>query len=292
MNKKGVFGISGEFILILIIVLVVLGTLYFGIWKRAEGIAKEKLPAGEKLKLLVDKFTTSPGEAERQRQEDQANNIATAIKSTINKMNDIDCIEQIDYSKIEDKDFTLEFKEEDGKSKLQICKMIGKPEQCGPIFPYDFNMIIYYSVIKSSETASIEDVTEFKINNLQEIEFNKEKEKLNSFLYKNKEEKIIFSSNIFYPIYKVKQICSDGEYLGDIDFNNYDKVIISESRHTINNKDNELDIKRKLYLGSFKKYEGLWYKEGFEDKSPIYNDENMVKIINLLRKAKFRVELI
>src|SRR3989344_6849410 len=124
MNKNGVFGISGEFILVLVIFIVVLLTLYFGIWKKAEGIAKEKLPAGEKLKLLIDKFTTSPGEAEIQRQGDQTKDIADAIKATINKMNDMDCIEQIDFSGVNDKDFTLEFKEENGKSNLRAYKIV------------------------------------------------------------------------------------------------------------------------------------------------------------------------
>lgn len=294
MNKKGVFNLVADLLIILIVLFVILSVVYFGLWKKTEDITKEKLPATEKLKALIDKLITSPGSALTQKQGEQADDIAVAIKSTINKMNDIDCVEQIDYDKISDKDFTLFFKQENGENKLEICKMINNPRQCGPIFNRPINIPVYYFTMKGQPSH-----TEFKIvDNLEKVEFDNNRENIKWFLYKNKAGTIAFFSEEIYNNFKYKQTCSDGTYLvkiNDKGLEDYKRVIISESKYTQDKS--ELDNYRK-YLGVWKMEDGGWFYYRGEilwpelmTKPLPFNDKDMADLVNWGMDDKFKIDI-
>ncbi len=196
MNKKGDIGIKeGVYAAVAIVILfAILGSIYFGVWKSAEGAVKEKLPAKESLQNLLKKFI-SPGKVEIEKQEIEANKIVRVINLAIGNMKDInDCIEELNFSDVGDKDFVLEFVEEEDGTKLSIYKIYSTSEgkQPGYSFPYKLKTpLAYFNEGKIIKDFKIVD----KLEKVSFIDTNKEKkEEIKRFLYKDKEGRINFFS--------------------------------------------------------------------------------------------------
>lgn len=216
MDKKGM-GVEDvtRILGVLIMFIAILGVIYV-LWRPTEAVAEEKLPAKEVLQNLIKKFTTSPGEADIETQRIQADKIAIAIQKTINNMeDDVDCIEQIDFSGI-DKDFEIDFYVENSKSNLKIYKIINGEE--GLIFNEKLSEIISFIKFNPDEFGQgvgepLDIFDEFKIvDKLRKIDFGTGKKDIKLVLYKDKWGFISFLADDAYLANYLhldeKEICS------------------------------------------------------------------------------------
>jgi len=307
MNKKGmnialdnlIYGI-----LVVLVIIFVVFAIYQGIFKEARGVAEDKLPTIEVFKNKIKELMTSPGEIDAQVQEKQTDEIYNAIKKTIDDMEGYnDCIEEIDFSKVQDKEFVVKFGKEGSGTKLIISKKGDQQE--GLIFNKYFNEVIYFIKFNSDKFGQgvgepLDIFDEFKIiDKLRKISFENGEEKIKNILYKDKWGWISFLADDVYLENSLhldeKQICSSGKYLGNFNLNDldgYNEVVISKGKYV---NENNLSDNEKVNLGKYvreKDYgtnEYIWRKEIMG--SGTFDDDYMVQIINVARKLKFKVEL-